>query len=192
MLTARNDSRLTLRSQHELAALASMVVASLPFPPLPVVALQGTDGEDGVASSFDLLQTAVMNEQLMNRAGRAAADIAQSKAAMLARLQQDMAALHARADKARNAFLELHWLQQAYALYCSAFREYLLRHYPTATQDLRFYPLEAVAADSVLIQQGCSHWKAACQLAGDDSRAIAARVRSRPRDALLKQYKRIC
>jgi hypothetical protein len=52
------------RSQHEARALASMVVASLPFPPLPVVVLQGEDGADGLASSFDLLQTAVLNTHL--------------------------------------------------------------------------------------------------------------------------------
>jgi hypothetical protein len=49
-----------LQSQHELSAFASMVVASLPFPPLPVLVLQGEDGEYGVASSFDLLQQAIV------------------------------------------------------------------------------------------------------------------------------------
>ncbi len=41
-----------------------MVVASLPFPPLPVLVLQGEDGEYGMASSFDLLQQAIVVQQL--------------------------------------------------------------------------------------------------------------------------------
>ena len=159
------NTQLLPRSQHELAALASMVVASLPYPPLPVVALQGEDGADGVASSFDLLQTAVMNEQLRHCASRAAADIARSKTETLKSLQKDIAALHA---SALTSGMKHASLEQVYSLFCSSFRKYLLEHYPTSTTDLRFYPLEAVGKESVLVQQACSHWSAACQLAGDD------------------------
>ncbi len=87
------------RSQHEARSLASMVVASLPFPPLPVVVLQGEDGADGLASSFDLLQTAVLNAHLgLRPAGLEAEALARSKQAALARLQQDMAAIYVETD----------------------------------------------------------------------------------------------
>jgi len=44
-----------LVSIRELDALASMVITALPFPPLPLMVLQGTDGEGATASSFDLI-----------------------------------------------------------------------------------------------------------------------------------------
>ena len=53
-----------MQSQHETSAFASMVISSLPFPPLPVLVLQGQDGEYGMASSYDLLQTAIMNARI--------------------------------------------------------------------------------------------------------------------------------
>ena len=155
-----------LRSQHELRALASMVVASLPFPPLPVMVLQGEDGADGLASSFDLLQTAVMNAQLgLGPADRDAEELARGKAAVLAELQRDMAALYVEADW-RNATDDWAPVQRAYEIFCAAFRSYLLDHYAVSTRDLRFYPLAAVAPDSVLVQQGSSHWNAGRMISG--------------------------
>jgi hypothetical protein len=144
-----------LRSQHELDAFASMVVASLPFPPLPVMVLQGEDGADGLASSFDLLQTAVVNWQLgLRPEGKEAEELARSKQATLEELQRDMAALYA------SSFGVDFPVLQAYEIYCGAFRKYLLKHYATSSHDLRFCPLDAVAPDSVLVQQGTSHWNA--------------------------------
>ena len=155
--TDLGDLNFAPRSQQEARALASMVVASLPFPPLPVMVLQGEDGEDGLASSFDLLHTAVLNAQLnaqLMPADRDAAELARSKAAVLEKLQRDMAALLAASfggDLPDG---------QAYEIYCAAFRTYLLDHYAISSRDLRFYPLGAVAPDSVLVQQGSSHWNA--------------------------------
>jgi hypothetical protein len=155
------------RSEHELRALASMVVASLPFPPLPVMVLWGEDAADGLASSFDLLQTAVMNAHMtraklgFSLAGKSEQEIARSKQATLEKLQQDLAALHAQtADATDAAIRENVFLDGAYHLYCTAFRDYLLEHYPASTRDLRFYPLAAVAPDSQLMSQGSSHWNA--------------------------------
>ena len=154
------DLNFAPRSQQEARALASMVVASLPFPPLPVMVLQGEDGADGLASSFDLLQTAVLNSQLgLRPAGRDAEALARSKQATLERLQADMAALYVEADW-KNATDDWAPVQRAYEIYCAAFRTYLLDHYAISSRDLRFYPLAAVAPDSVLVQQGSSHWNA--------------------------------
>jgi len=154
-----------MKSQHETSAFASMVISSLPFPPLPVLVLQGQDGEYGMASSYDLLQTAILNAQKGIRVqGVDDATLARSKAAVLHALGRDMAALLASSSCAD--FSELQALQ-AYDIYCGAFREYLLKHYATSTHDLRFYPLDAVGADSVLMQQGASHWKASRVLCGE-------------------------
>jgi hypothetical protein len=172
-----NSSNFAPRSQHEARALASMVVASLPFPPLPVVVLQGEDGADGMASSFDLLQTAVMNSVMNSQlglrpGGKDAEALARSKQATLERLQRDMAALYVEADgqasqNSANSPDDRAWVQRAYDIFCAAFRSFLLDHYAISSRDLRFYPADAVAADSVLVQQGTSHWRASRLLAGD-------------------------
>jgi hypothetical protein len=151
--------KVTPRSQHELRALASMVVASLPFPPLPVMVMKGDEGADGMASSYDLLQTAVMNSTMLDNNN--AQSIAESKQATLAALQRNIALINVSSFGCDFPTL------QAYEIYCGAFREYLLKHYATSTQDLRFYPLDAVSCDSLLMQQGISHWKAGQLLSGD-------------------------
>ena len=152
----------TPRSQHEVRALASMVLASLPFPPLPVMVLQGEDCEDGMASGYDLLQTAVINNTLgMQVSGKDVQEIARSKQATLHRLCENMVALHA------SSFGAEFPVWQAYEIFCDAFREYLVEHYPTSSRDLRFYPMDTVGVDSLLLQQGASHWSASRMLAGE-------------------------
>ena len=142
-------------SQHEARAMAGLVVASLPFPPLPVMVLQGEDSVEGMASSFDLLHTAILNWQLgLRPSGRDEHDIARSKQETLQRLLRDMAALY------KDCTDDWQFVQRAYEIYCRSFSGYLLDHYATSTSDLRFYPLESVAPDSLLLRQGSSHWNA--------------------------------
>jgi hypothetical protein len=125
--------------------------------------LQGEDGEDGLASSFDLLQQAVAAQQLgLAPVGRTAEELALGKQQTLARLQEDMAAIYAQSDRHLSPPVE-----QAYAIYCNSFRTYLLEHYATCTRDLRFHPLDAVAADSLLVRKGSSHWTVSTVLAGE-------------------------
>lgn len=169
VMTAPGELNFAPRSHHELRAIASMVVASLPFPPLPVMVLQGEDCADGLASSFDLLQTAVMNAQLgLRPGGKEAEELARSKQATLERLQADMAALYVETDW-KNATDDWAQVQRAYEIYCAAFRTYLLDHYGASSRDLRFYPLAAVAPDSLLVKQGSSHWNAGRLLSGHAS-----------------------
>jgi hypothetical protein len=168
--SASDSSELNFAQRsHEARSLASMVVASLPFPPLPVVVLQGEDGADGLASSFDLLQTAVLNSQLgLRPAGQDAEALARSKRATLERLQADMAALYVEADW-KNATDDWALVQRAYEIFCAAFRSYLLDHYAISSRDLRFFPLAAVDPDSLLMKQGSSHWNAGRLLSGHAS-----------------------
>jgi hypothetical protein len=144
------------------------------------VVLWGEDAADGLASSFDLLQTAVMNAHMtwgklgFSLAGKSEQEIARSKQATLEKLQQDLAALYAQTAEATDAAIhENVFLDGAYHLYCAAFRDYLLEHYPASTRDLRFYQLAAVAPDSQLMSQGSSHWNASrlsffCDTCGGD------------------------
>ena len=48
-------------------------------------------------------------------------------------------------------------------------RSYLLRNYATCTEDLRFHHADTVPADSMLVRQGTSHWKAGRVRSGERS-----------------------
>ena len=48
-------------------------------------------------------------------------------------------------------------------------RSYLLRNYAKCTEDLRFHHADTVPADSMLVRQGTSHWKAGRVRSGERS-----------------------
>jgi hypothetical protein len=187
-MTDLGELNLPPRSQHELRALASMVVASLPFPPMLVMVLQGEDGADRLASSFDLLQTEVLNSQLgLRPAGQDTEALARSKQATLERLQADMAAIYVEADW-KNATDDWAPVQHAYEIFCSAFRSYLLDHYIISSRDLRFFPLAAVDPDSLLVKQGSSHWNAGSLLSGPAAGDACGGAHFRGYTELLRAY----
>ncbi len=157
-----------LGSQLEAHAFASLVVASLPFPPLPVVVLQGEAGAYGLASSYDLLQQAIAVQQT----GCApAGDLPECKRQILERLRLDMTAHYEQGVLCQggSSICSFEWVAGAYDIYCSAFRNYLLKNYAVCTQDLRFHALDTVSADSLLLRQGTSQWKAGRELSGEQS-----------------------
>jgi hypothetical protein len=157
-----------LLSQHEVCAFASLVIASLPFPPLPVLVLQGEDGEYGTASSFDLLQQAIVVQQL-GCVPSGDLELVRAKKEILERLRTDMTAHYESAATCNGpgSICSPLWVERAYDIYCDAFRNYLLRNYATCTQDLRFHHADTVPADSVLVRQGTSHWKASRLMSGE-------------------------
>jgi hypothetical protein len=148
-----------LQSRHEGCAFASMVIGSLPFPPLPVLVLRGEDGEYGTASSFDLLQQAILVQQT---GCRPPGDLIKNKREILDRLTRDMTTHYERALSGEgNASICTNlWVEKAYEIYCNSFRNYIVTNYATCTQDVRFHDIDTVDADSILVQQGTSHWKA--------------------------------
>ena len=166
--TPQDKELLTLlQSRHEGFAFASMVVGSLPFPPLPVIVLQGEDGAYGTASSFDLLQQAILVQQT---GCRPPGDLVKNKREILDRLTRDMTTHYERAlsgevsgevsGEGKASICSNLWVETAYNIYCNSFRNYIITNYATCTQDLRFHEIHAVDADSILVQQGSSHWKA--------------------------------
>lgn len=162
--TPQDKELLTLlQSRHEGFAFASMVVGSLPFPPLPVIVLQGEDGAYGTASSFDLLQQAILVQQT---GCRPPGDLVKNKREILDRLTRDMTTHYERAlsgevsGEGKASICSNLWVETAYNIYCNSFRNYMITNYATCTQDLRFHEIHAVDADSILVQQGSSHWKA--------------------------------
>jgi hypothetical protein len=167
-MTQETHENRPMRSQQEVSAFASMIVTSLPFPPLPVLVLQGEDGEYGMASSFDLLQQGIIVQQL---GCVPVGDLVASKESILNQLRVDMCQHYEQAvsGNGKESICSSQWLQKAYDIYCNAFRSYFLNNYATTSQDLRFCDVDAVPDCSTLVYQGTSHWKASRMLSGDSA-----------------------
>jgi hypothetical protein len=151
------QSAFALMTPDEHSAYASMLVASLPLPPLPVMVLAGFPqlrSERGLLSSFDVLRDAVVAHQCTEPARGSAPALVRAKSEVLRRLREDMSAHCAQAagNTANHA-----WVQRAYEIFCDAFATYILSY--TSTADVKFYPTAAVPPDSVLVQQGSLHWQ---------------------------------
>jgi hypothetical protein len=135
-------------SLRSLNALASMVIATLPFPPLPLMVSQGTDAESAMASSFDLLTQAIILQKMIGT-HRPEEQIAEGKLLQLAELQEEMVR---HCSEANN--IDSHeWLDAAYLIYCKHFRSYFVENYPTCSRDLRFERMDCVATSHVIMRQ---------------------------------------
>jgi hypothetical protein len=88
---------------RDLDSLASMVITTLPFPPLQLLVLQGTDAADTMASSFDLLKQDIVMQRVTGTHG-SPEQIANQKTSLLRALQEEMqrhccSGLHADSDE---------------------------------------------------------------------------------------------
>ncbi len=155
-------------SQRGLDALVSMVIATLPFPPLPIMVSQGTDAESATASSFDLLKQAIILQKMIGT-HRPAEQIAEGKHSQLHALQQEMLQHYS----SENNIDSDDWLDAAYFIFCKHFRSYFVENYPTCSRDLRFEPMASVAASHVIIEQSTSHVTASLIMAGEESRNLS-------------------
>jgi hypothetical protein len=170
-----------LHSQNGLSSFASLVIAGLPFPPLPIMVRRGEDMEEGIGSSFDLFHQAIIGMSLAGKhASKSNAELAAAKSGQLSRLHTFMSCHYTQhlqqhtawdnsAGTATTPRFDGAWLDQAYTIYCTAFREYLLEHYAVASHDLRFLPMDAVAADSVLMQHAHSHVRGSFMISSGQS-----------------------
>ena len=157
-------------SLRDLDALASMVIATLPFPPLPLMVSQGTDAESATASSFDLLKQAIILQKMIGT-HRPAEKIAEVKQSQLRALQQEMLQ-HCSSGSSDGHLTNIdsdEWLDAAYLIYCTHFRSYFVENYPTCSRDLRFEPIDSVAPSHLIMQQAVSHATASLIMAGEDS-----------------------
>lgn len=158
-----------LHTQHGLHAFASMVITNLPFPPLPIMVRIG-DGEEGVGSSFDLFNQAVIAMSMAgNHASISKDDLIANKTSTLTTLHTHIACHYSKHlmdnnGKSKKAPSKV-WVAEAYRIYCNAFRDYLVKNYAVTSQDLRFMPIESVDADSVVMQHAKSHVKGSFMLA---------------------------
>lgn len=164
-----------MKSVQEVYAFAAMIMASLPFPPMPVCVNQGEDKEDGMASSFDIFQQAIIAEQARQLLPEdMSIETLNKKYALLEDLQNKMQAHYASAvQEARNKNLPVNqctytnaWIEQAYNIYTSAFRNYVLSCYPVCTSDLRFFPLSHVDKNHTIMKHALSHIANMCMQSG--------------------------
>ena len=157
------ESVVSLRS---LNALASMVIATLPFPPLPLMVSQGA--ESAMASSFDLLTQAIILQKMIGPQ-RSEEQIAASKLVQLVELQQEMIKHYSE----ENNMDSHEWLKAAYLIYCKHFRAYFVENYPTCSRDLRFECMDCVATSHVIMRQAVSHVAASFIMQGEDGRNVS-------------------
>jgi hypothetical protein len=131
-------------------------------PAVPATACDGASGRgQHRRDRVELRPAADRRNKLASRPeaeGRRGKDCEQQKAT-LELLQRNMAAFYIKTDW-KNLTDDWSAVNSAYEIYCAIFRTYLLDHYGACTSDLRFYTLAAVAPDSLIVQQGSSHWKA--------------------------------
>ena len=172
-----------LVSIREMDALASMVITALPFPPLPLMVLQGTDGEGATASSFDLLKQAIVVQKLKGM-HRAPAQIARDKMARLRELQEAMQRhCSAPADREGAAGVE-----GAYRIFGEHFRLFFVENYPTCSRDLRFEPMGSVPRTHLVMQQAASHTRASMIMAAPASGVDSTDVEFARYEDVVKHY----
>lgn len=144
-----------LVSIREMDALASMVITALPFPPLPLMVLQGAEGEGATASSFDLLKQAIVVQKLKGM-DRSPEQITRNKLERLQALQQ---ALYKHCSTGADFDTDA-WIEGAYNIFCDHFRLFFVENYPVCSRDLRFESVHSVPPTHVIIQQASSHARA--------------------------------
>lgn len=153
-------------SRRELDACVSMILLQLPFPPLPVLALNG-HGRETVASSHDLLSQAIGVSLLAGRSG--VADEAR-KMRVLQRLNAEVAAewVRAAAPLGGAANWRVVSVRGIYDLYCRHFRAFMA-FYP-GSPDLRICPHTEVFPGMAPYEHAVQHLCAQeTYVAGDDA-----------------------
>jgi hypothetical protein len=140
-------------SRRELDACVSMIVLQLPFPPLPVVAVNG-EGRDAIASSHDLLSQAIAANML---GGAPDPAVDARKQAVLRRLNEEVAAewVRAAAPAGGAAAWRKVGVEGIYDAYCRLFREYMAC-YP-GSPDLRLRGHADVFPGMSVYEQAAQH-----------------------------------
>ena len=137
-------------SQHLLQAHVSMILVSLPLPPLPVLVVRGEDLTTSVCSSHDLHAAMIATHLHMTSTG-AAGDEAAQKHNIDAKqevLHKMMGALNKAWTKTRALPVDIEeqdkaLVTEAYVQFANAFRDYC-SHYAHTCRDMRVMPMSHV------------------------------------------------
>lgn len=153
-MTTPNDN---LLDQHRVNALASMVIVQLPFPPMPMCAIKGEDRDDVFCSSHDLLARAIAvqytNNVRQTGSGMPSEALTLQKTEILTNLLNDLIKMSITdVDIIDNS-------EAIYNVFQNHFRSYMSL-YPSTSKDIRFAPIEAVDASSLIMSQAVAHLNA--------------------------------
>ena len=137
-------------SQHLLQAHVSMILVSLPLPPLPVLVVRGEDLTTSVCSSHDLHAAMIATHLHMTSTG-AAGDEAAQKHNIDAKqevLHKMMGALNKAWTKTRALPVDIEeqdkaLVTEAYVHFANGFRDYC-SHYAHTCRDMRVMPMSHV------------------------------------------------
>lgn len=152
-------------SQMEVQAFTSMMVVSLPFPPMPVVCIKSSESNDSHASSHDVLSSAIASMIVGNdnKAGGGSMETFERKQSILLALNDNIADVWGNRDKSN----EIVALEECYAVFCRHFRMYMACY--AGCRDLRIMDMDSVCAGDVIVKQAVQHLNAiASTFAGEE------------------------
>ena len=139
-----------MMSQHLLQAHVSMILVSLPLPPLPVLVVRGEDLTTSVCSSHDLHAAMIATHLHMTSTGMAGDEAAQKHNidAKQEVLHKMMGALNKAWRKTRAMPVDIEeqdkvLVTEAYVQFANAFRDYC-SHYAHTCRDMRVMPMSHV------------------------------------------------
>ena len=145
-------------TQQEVDSLISMIMVQLPFPPVPVMAING-NGVDSVCSSHDLLSRAIACNMLPGN------DTEQDKyAAAEERLKVVMALNDANAQQYPHGWNDRRAIEDIYQMYGNFFRQYM--SFYRGSPDLRIMPLDTVDEHCIVLKQSRQHALARMRIMG--------------------------
>jgi uncharacterized protein YjfI (DUF2170 family) len=137
-------------SQQLLSAHVSMILVSLPLPPIPVLVIRGEDYTTSFCSSHDLHGAMIATHLHMTATGTAGDEAVQKHniEAKQQVLHTMMAALNTAWTKTRAMPVDLEeqdkqLLIEAYVLFANGFRDYC-SHYAHTCRDMRVMPMSHV------------------------------------------------
>ena len=137
-------------SQHLLQAHVSMILVSLPLPPLPVLVVRGEDLTTSVCSSHDLHAAMIATHLHMTSTGTAGDEQAQKH-----NIDAKQEVLHSMMTKLNKAWTRTRALPvsieeqdkqlvtEAYVHFANGFRDYC-SHYAHKCRDMRVMPMSHV------------------------------------------------
>lgn len=145
-----------ISSKIELHSYVQMIVSQLPFPPLPIVAIAGEDNEQSVASSHDMLHSAISCQVMKQIQNISILDNSTQKSKILHNLFHDVVKIY-RDENFQKCPDTM--IANLYETYTKAMREYLCL-YMGINSSICFWPIEKVCSGDLLVKQGQSHLKA--------------------------------
>ena len=137
-------------SQQLLSAHVSMILVSLPLPPLPVLVIRGGEFTTSFCSSHDLHAAMIATHLHMTATGTAGDEAAQKHniEAKQEVLHEMMAGLNKAWTRTRAMPVDIdeqdkQLISEAYVLFANAFRDYC-SHYVHTCRDMRVMPMSHV------------------------------------------------